>query len=221
MYKKVILTSLIGLAVFSGSSFAGANVSLHVEGGAGYAHTFFKSGVKPPESYSGAFISSGFSINPKDHYEKGFWGVYGGLVVGMNDWYFNPRYQVYFKESKRHNLSGVEVAMSPVRLSFVAGRSVYKCNRFKVNLGAGTVTHTINKGHYMDNQPGAGFTAGNESSHSLDGYTRTDALAEGQVLYALNQSTNVKFTLGYQIPVHSRVSNGALLANLGLTYNVL
>lgn len=215
MFKKISLPLLA--AVISSSAMAGTGSPLDrmllVEAGVSFSHTFFKGHVVPPESITGVF-PAGFGHDPDNHYPNNYWGGYFGLSYYSNCWLLNTRFDIYDSKDEQEGLSNTHISFAPVRLSFSADRVFGNIHDLSYGLGAGVVIENLNKGTFL-----AGIEPGNEGSHSLDGKSRIDPLVEGFVMKKLSERVGVKLNVAYQIPAHSRTSNGDLNVNLGLNYS--
>jgi len=212
MLKKRYLPLLPVL--MSAATYAQAQAprdQLLVEIGAAYNHAYYKSSVVAPESFTEDF-PSGFAINPKNHYPNNFWGGYFGLSLYSHCWLLNGRFEIYEDKTKNDG-SYTTLSLAPVRASLTADYVFGNFDDFSYGIGAGAVIENLNKGTFWVSTEADPGTEGNST---LDGRTRLDPVVEVFVMKKVSEAVGIKLNVGYQIPVHNRVSDGDLVVNLGV-----
>lgn len=211
--------SALALALAASASFAGEmgpmptppSQLLFIEAGLSYSHAFYKDRIITPESYTVA-TPNGFAFDPSDYYPNDFWGGYIGASWYSNNWMLNTRLDMYSNEEQHNELAETRIRLTPVRLTFTADYVMGDINQLSYGVGAGAVIESINEGSFIvvpavDNPP----------SESINN-TRIDPAIEAFVMYRMDNNIGFKFNVAYQIPLHSRVSNGDLNLNLGINY---
>lgn len=215
---KKLKYSALALAIASSSSFAGGmgevmpEKLLFIEGGVAYTHAFYKSSIRPVESYT-TFTPNGVAMDPKDFYPQDFFGGYIGASIYMSDWLMNTRYDMYGSKSKHNQAASTRISLAPAKLSFTLDKVWGDIHSMSYGLGGGAVIETSNDGDSYVN-----IAANNPASESIQGRSRIDPLVEGFLMYRFANNFGVKFNAAYQIPVNNKFGQGDLNLNLGINY---
>lgn len=188
-----------------------------IEAGASYFHSFLVNNYVPPQNFT-LTGSKGYSINPQKFFPDDFLGGYFALIVSFRNLLLNVRSHIYETKAVIQD-TGAKLSISPVKLTLSVQRLLFRVKQLEFGLGGGATFAAINKGAYY-----SGLTAQGDPgvlhSESLTGSTRIDSLFEGVAIYHFSNIA-LKANLAWQIPVHSPLTDGDLLVNLGVAYDIL